>query len=649
MSARSVRRARERELRRESKRQGRLARKATTAAGAAFGATALFAPGAEAANFTVNSLNDPGSGTCDATECTLREAIDAANANPDADVVTFASGLSGSITLTAGDIEITSDVEVQGPGADQLSVNGNATSRIFDIDGAGNQVSLSGLTVTNGREDFDGGAIVNDDADLTLINMVISNSVSGEDGGAIDSDDGSLIVERSVITGNEAAGSGGGIAAYDQSLSISASTVSDNDAVNGDGGGLYFSNTEADTAFTMTSSTLYGNSAGDRGGGGVTIFGASAASSIANSTISGNEAADRGGGVYFYSSADAPMAIRNSTIVDNEAVRTGGGVYRYGYENDGVGGEDNLTISSTIVANNTAPDGDLGDQDSTDAPGDPEDVDGSFILGFSLIENPGEAVRTEDPAGSNIFGQDPQLGPLADNGGPTETHLPALASPAIDAGISNGLTTDQRGLQRTVDRDEVANRSGSDGTDIGSVELQAPAQPPSATANCQGTELKRTDGTEGPDSITGTDLPDAIFGLGGDDLIKGIVGDDCIDGGDGNDKLKGGGGDDLVKGDAGKDRLKGQGGKDKLKGGDGKDRILGEEGRDRLAGGGGADKMRGGPAKDRYKGGAGADNINSVDNKRDKVNCGGGQDKATVDELDKVNANCENVSEVEAK
>ena len=60
-------------------------------------------------------------------------------------------------------------------------------------------------------------------------------------------------------------------------------------------------------------------------------------------------------------------------------------------------------------------------------------------------------------------------------------------------------------------------------------------------------------------------------------------------------------------------------------------------------------RFRGGEAKDRYKGGGGKGRINSVDNKRDKVNCGGGEDKATVDELDKVKGNCETVREVESK
>jgi len=256
--------------------------------------------------------------------------------------------------------------------------------------------------------------------------------------------------------------------------------------------------------------------------------------------VSGNESGSRGGGIISVNLYDTPRTIRNSTIVGNEAGTAtgttrddqGGAIYAHLSDAAGYGADqDDLVLSSTIVASNSPEDlANTGD-------------DGEFELDFSLIEDPGGATTTEDPAGSNIFGQDPQLGPLASNGGRTETHLPALSSPAIDAGISNGLATDQRGLDRTVDRPEVPNRSGSDATDIGSVEVQlqgAVAGAVADTANCKGVEVKRTDGTEGDDSITGTDLPDAIYGLGGDDLLKGVIGADCVIGGPGIDYLKGG-------------------------------------------------------------------------------------------------------------
>src|SRR5688572_7891681 len=99
-----MRRARERQVRREERRtEVRRKTKSAGAAGAAIGATALFAPAAQAATFTVNSLDDPGiDGTCDpldpgVADCTLREAIEEANDANGADVITFATGLSGTI------------------------------------------------------------------------------------------------------------------------------------------------------------------------------------------------------------------------------------------------------------------------------------------------------------------------------------------------------------------------------------------------------------------------------------------------------------------------------------------------------------------------------------------------------------------------
>ncbi len=75
--------------------------------------------------------------------------------------------------------------------------------------------------------------------------------------------------------------------------------------------------------------------------------------------------------------------------------------------------------------------------------------------------------------------------------------------------------------------------------------------------------------------------------------------------------------------------------------------MNGGEGSDKLSGGSGADKLNGGAAKDAFKGNAGNDDLNAVDAKTDRVNCGGGDDKAVVDPVDRVSANCETVREVE--
>src|SRR5262249_48731805 len=98
--------------------------------------------------FTVLNLNDHGNGS-------LRQAILSANLNPGADVIQFRSGLSGKITLTSGPLSVASSLSVAGPGTSKLSIDGNHASRIFTI--LGGNVTLSGLTITNGLAPRGGG------------------------------------------------------------------------------------------------------------------------------------------------------------------------------------------------------------------------------------------------------------------------------------------------------------------------------------------------------------------------------------------------------------------------------------------------------------------------------------------------------------
>jgi hypothetical protein len=205
---------------------------------------------------------------------------------------------------------------------------------------------------------------------------------------------------------------------------------------------------------------------------------------VTNSTISGNHSTGPGGGALIspygsYNSGpppththSGPVTIQSSTIASN-AASAGGGVYDQARS---ISGEPPpvSTLSSTILAGNSP--AELGA--NADSSG--------FAAGNSLIQTSVSGIPfTETPAGSNVIGADPQLGPLEDNGGPTETMLPGAGSPAIDAGVANGLSTDQRGagFGRTADDPNVANHAGSDGTDIGSVEAPLNAQPggPSGT------------------------------------------------------------------------------------------------------------------------------------------------------------------------
>jgi hypothetical protein len=120
------------------------------------------------ATFTVWNLADAGAGS-------LRAAVTAANTNPGADVVDFAPGLQGTIALTSGQLRLTDDVQIAGPGANRLAVSGSDLSRVFRIN-AGAAVAMDGLTVTRGNGRLWGGGIWNDGT-LTLSNAVVSDNV----------------------------------------------------------------------------------------------------------------------------------------------------------------------------------------------------------------------------------------------------------------------------------------------------------------------------------------------------------------------------------------------------------------------------------------------------------------------------------------
>jgi Ca2+-binding RTX toxin-like protein len=626
VSERSIRRARRR-------------RTATVSgAGAVLGVGALFAPAAQADTLIVDSLEDDGSGGT-----TLREAIDEANTNGEPDVITFASTLTGTIELGSS-LEITNEeLEIQGPGAGQIIVDAQGNGTVFyvtSLDDFGTPVTISGLTLTGGQRNNGGaiesipgtdsaanltltdlvitgneaatngaGVFVNAGGSVSITNSVISNNSAGAEGGGVYvvGIDGDVTIRGSVFSGNEAGAEGGGAHLYDNSgdVLIQNTTFATNVAdAYGGGAGLYHNDT-----VTIEGSTFAGNEA-EQGGGGFVLWGQLDSALVQNTTISSNSAGTRGGGAYLYSEFEDARVMRNSTVVGNTAGESGGGLYLALHD---LGSDVEVNLTSTIVANNSA-------EDLASAEGE----DGRFIADFSLIESAGTAALTEGSP-TNLFNTDPELGPLQNNGGPTQTHLPVVTSPVVDKGTANGLATDQRGLARTGDLSLAAN--SADGTDIGAVELQA--------ADCLGAGALRIDGTEGDDTLTGTDTGDSIAGLGGNDSVNAAGGNDCVSGDGGKDRLQGKGGSDRLTGDAGKDTLKAGGGRDRASGGGGKDRLSGQGGKDRLKGGPGKDRLKGGPGKDKLVGGGG----------KDRFNCGGGKDKVTAQAKDKVSASCEKVVE----
>lgn len=450
----SSRQRRRRSTRREARRSSPT-RRLAAASGLTAGATLAISGAAHAAptTFTVGTTDDPGSAVTDCTspgnvDCSLREAISQANANAGADTIVFRSGLTGTINLTGGQLEITDALKLQGPGAGQMKVDGGLASRIIYANTAyGNPVTIAGLTLARGSspDDESGGAIRNFQGDLTIRDAVITGSTTAESGGAIYLYHGSLLVDSTTLSTNYAASYGGGIYFYDSDDNgksvISNSTISGN-TVHGDGGGVYVSDSATQGPVQIQNDTIVGNHAGDN-------------------------VADNGGGVYDFS--DPPVVtIDSSTITGNSTTNGGGGIFFQSGD----------TIRNSIVSGNTA-DG----VTETFGPDIASRQDGLPIkMAFDLIgDSSGPAIDDLVP-GSNILDADPQLGPLQGNGGATKTQVPASTSPAINKGSAFGLTTDQRGLARPSAFPGIANSpaAGADGSDIGAVELQGTSSPPPA-------------------------------------------------------------------------------------------------------------------------------------------------------------------------
>jgi predicted outer membrane repeat protein len=239
----------------------------------------LVMAGTQAATFNVTNLSDSGAGS-------LRQAVTDSNANAGPDIIVFA--VTGTITLTSGELAITDSLSVQGPGSGRLAVDGNATSRVVSISGAGINVTISGLTIRNGAAIGNGGGInLAGGNTLTLQNCTITaNSASGNGGGI--SAAGALTLSGSTVSANTAGPFGGGIAA--NVVTLTNSTITNNSATNS-GGGIVFN-----TAATLVNVTVSGNAAGSSGGGLLALGTAQIANSIiANS--SGGDCAVSGGSV----------------------------------------------------------------------------------------------------------------------------------------------------------------------------------------------------------------------------------------------------------------------------------------------------------------------------------------------------------------
>ncbi len=442
-------------------------------------------PAAHAATYTVCAIG------CDFT--TIQAAIDAVGTvNGDTINVTDA-------THTEAGITVTKDLTIQGQGASNTIVQANAardvaSDRVFNI-ASSSTVTITDMTIQHGNVTGRGGGIYNDGT-LTLENVTVKENDASDDGGGIYNDWlGNVILTNSTVSGNTADDDGGGI--YQQGGCFAADTrvlladggykriadVQVGDVVQGYD---FVANErvvnvvqrtfqfEADSylqinGLQVTESHPFAIGpdqwvpAGQlQVGDGVVGDGFTEITHVAqvyesigvyNLTVSGahNFYVSDGSDLFLVhnkamlATATPGAYLNNVTITDNTADDDnigggdGGGVY-FG------GGVPEFEFRNTIIA---------GNDDPTSAP----DCSGSSLTSqdYNLVGDKSGCNFTEQPhdqVGSGVSPIDPKLGPLADNGGPSETHALLTGSPAIDAipeggtGYNGAPPTDQRGVSR---------------------------------------------------------------------------------------------------------------------------------------------------------------------------------------------------------
>ncbi|HEY3837209.1 MAG TPA: CSLREA domain-containing protein [Bryobacteraceae bacterium] len=384
-------------------------------------------------NLVVTSLADHDDGVAGDTDCTLREAINRANNLTFTQTITFSPGLTGTLTLSLGELDVTDGINLNGPGARLLAISGNSAGRVFNLSGGSSVFSaISGLTIRDGA--FTG---------------TIGSSAAG--GGILNAQN--LTVTDCEFTGNHVTGGGGpfdgraggagqgGAIFSSEILNLTGCTFASNVATGGNGavglgrisggtgGAAQGAALYNASSSTLTNCTFYGN--GAFGGNGN------------NGSSGGNGGQGAGGAV----ANTASITLLACTVDDNSAnggtggTGSSGGNGAWGATNGGglVNLGNTFSVTDTIVGDNTKNSSSGG-----------SDVDGTFVSGgYNLI---GYATGSTGFTATGDMTGIPTgvIGPTSNTGGPTDTLTFFSNSPAIDAS-SDAVAPhrDQRGYLRT--------------------------------------------------------------------------------------------------------------------------------------------------------------------------------------------------------
>lgn len=435
------------------------------------------------ANLNVDTTADspdakPGDGQClaKAGGCTLRAAIEEANATTLADTINVPPGTyvlsvastGGPDYAQSGDLFLNGEVQILGGDAATTIVDGGGKVRVFETE-KDSTISLMGLTVQNGLADGANGAGILNRGHLKLADLVVKGNrakgdplnATGGGAGIANAGTGTATLLNVRVESNTADGRGGGIANAGE-MQIMNSSVASNASLTDDGGGivnegvlsLLLSEVTGNRAKSgagidnikgsvkINDSTLAENAATSDGGG---VFNSGTVAAV-NATISGNTAGAAGGGIA--NRAEGSVTLNNATIAGNTATGEGGGIANAATAT--------VSLSNSILASNTGATG--------------ADCGGVVTSGgYNLIQSSGGCTLQGDPAG-NVVGQDAKLAVLAKNDGPTRTRAPQAGSPAVDGG-NPGKATGSGGTCAPADQRGVPREKGR--CDIGAFETAA--------------------------------------------------------------------------------------------------------------------------------------------------------------------------------
>jgi CSLREA domain-containing protein len=390
------------------------------------------APAAWANTYTPNKTSDPKPDGCKRSDCSLREAIIAANHHPGADAVILHSGKAYKLSI--GPLKVTDAATIRASGSKAATVDGGEhVSGVFESNLSRGSLALTGLVIKGASPSswvtvFRGG--------VHILHCLITDNFAETGAGISIVGGGDVSVVSSTVTHNVSMDGGGGIEAQlAHWLTIDKSSITNNSAGSGfedDGGGI-----DTSIPTVIRKSTISGNETLSGNGGGIAAFGnlTMTNDTVALNSAGGTSGQGNGGGLYI---GGGTTQMNDVTVARNKADISNSGVAQGG----GIDSEANLSLQNSLVVLNKL-----------------TDFRSDFAGTSTLMKH---NMFSDGKISGNLYAANPKIGPLAHNGGPTETIALLLGSPAINkASPTTSKKVDQRGYKRDSKPDIGAYEFGA--------------------------------------------------------------------------------------------------------------------------------------------------------------------------------------------